>query len=65
MTEIETMTPEGILAAFVTEGERLVARLRSGALVLLPGDAVDLVLRIRVLTTEPTGESESESDPAA
>ena len=66
MTElgpIESLTTERILAAFVAEGERLVAHLRSGELVLYPGDAVDLVLRLRVLTSSPAGETDS--DPAA
>jgi len=64
MTElgsIESLTPERILAAFVTEGERLTAQLRSGEIVLHPGDSVDLVFRVRVLTAAPTGET----DPAA
>jgi len=65
MTELgplESITPERILAAFVTEGERLTARLSSGELVLYPGDSVDLVFRLRVLTMPRT---DSEPDPAA
>ena len=58
---IETLTPERIMAAFVTEAERLTTQLSSGALVLYPGDAVDLVLRIQLLTVPTTGET----DPAA
>ena len=59
---LETLTPERILAAFVTEAEHLTAHLRSGELVLNPGDSVDLVLRVRVLAVPRT---DSESDPAA
>jgi len=59
---LETLTPERIIAAFVTEAERLTARLSSGELVLGPGDAVDLVFRIHLLVVPRT---DSESDPAA
>ena len=60
---IESLTPSRILDALVTEAGDLTARLSSGELVLHPGDCVDLVLRLRVLTTAPT--SEPEPDPAA
>jgi len=59
---LSTLTPERILAAFVTEGERLTAQLSSGELVLYPGDSVDLVFRLRVLAVPRT---DSETDPAA
>jgi len=58
---VETLTPERILAAFVTEGERLVAHIRSGELVLFPGDSVDLVFRLHLLAVPMPGET----DPAA
>ena len=59
---LETLTPARILDALVTEAERLVEQLRSGALVLHPGDSVDLVVRLHVLAVPRT---DSESDPAA
>ena len=58
---LETLTPARILDALVTEAERLVEQLRSGALVLHPGDSVDLVVRLRVQTAAPP----DEPDPAA
>jgi len=64
MTELgplESLTTARILDAFVTETERLTARLVSGELALNPGDSVDLVVRLRVLAVAPTGEP----DPAA
>ena len=56
---LESLTPDRVMAAFVTEGERPAAEIRSGALVLHPGDTVDLVFRIHFLVVPRTGEPEA------
>ena len=59
---LESLTTDRVMTAFVLEGERLAAELRSGALVLHPGDTVDLVFRLHFLVVPTT---DSEPDPAA
>ncbi len=61
---LETLTPDRILEGFVTEAERATALIESGELVLNPGDSVDLVLRIRLLSI-PETDGDPDPNPAA
>ncbi len=61
---LDTLTPGRVMLALIKEAERATALIRSGELVLNPGDSVDLILRIRLLAI-PETDGEPTPDPAA
>ncbi len=60
----DTLTPGHVVLALLDEAERATALIRSGELVLTPGDSVDLVLRIRLLSI-PETDGDPDPNPAA
>ncbi len=60
----DTLMPGRVMLALLDEAERATALIRSGELVLTPGDSVDLILRIRLLAV-PAADGDPAPDPAA
>ncbi len=60
----DTLMPGRVMLALLDEAERATALIRSGELVLTPGDSVDLILRIRLLAV-PAADGDPTPDPAA
>ncbi len=61
---LDTLTPGHVVLALLEEAERATALIRSGELVLNPGDSVDLILRIRLLAMPAAG-GDPTPNPAA
>jgi len=51
---LDILTPAQLFEGIVVELERFTATIKSGELVLAPGDAVDLVCKVRVFSLPET-----------